>query len=292
LHGSESPDSTNGDTSQGDTSGDSSQGDTQTTTLTASLTDANSTATGTATYTTSTSDGTTNTNFAVSVNGAAANTTFDVAVGDTVVGQLTTDDTGAGELLLSSNPTGSAEQLPGDFPAEVSADTIVTVGTLSGTLAADTSTGGDKNTGGDIDTNGDTSTDHGCHSSVATSLAASLTDANSSAAGTASYQTNNKTGETTFAVSVTGAAADSTLDVAIDDTVGGQLTTDSTGAGTLELSSSPTGTQQALPLDFPTNINAGSTVTVGTLTGIFETDSGGAYNVASIFGGHDFSRRR
>jgi hypothetical protein len=208
------------------------------------------------------------------------------------VGQLTTDDAGAGELLLSSNPTGSAEQLPADFPAEISADTVVTVGTLSGSLAADTSNGGDTNTGDDTGSSGDTNTSHGCHSSVATSLAASLTDANSTATGTANYQANSTTGETKFAVSVTGAAADSTLDVAINDTVVGQLTTDSTGAGSLELSSSPTGTQQALPLDFPTNINAGSTVTVGTLTGTLETESGGAYSVASIFGGHHFSRRR
>lgn len=290
-HGSQD---SRGDTSQEDTSqSDSTQSDTMQTSFTASLTDPNnSTATGTANYTTSTADGTTAANFAVNVSGAAANTTFDVAVGDTIVGRLTTDDTGAGELLLSNNPTGSEQQLPADFPADISADAVVTVGTLTGTLAADTSTGGDTGTEGDSGTDGDTNTGNGCHSSAATSLTSSLTDQSSTATGSASYQTDNSTGETTFFVSITGAAADSTFDVAIDDTAVGQLTTDSTGAGTLEFSSNPAGTQQALPLDFPTNISAGSTVTVGTLTGTFTTETDGAYSVASVFGGHHFSRRR
>ena len=56
-------------------------------------------------------------------------------------------------------------------------------------------------------------------------------DTTSTATGTASYQVDSATGDTTFSVSVTGATASSTLDVAIDDTVVGQLTTDETGAG-------------------------------------------------------------
>jgi hypothetical protein len=89
---------------------------------------------------------------------------------------------------------------------------------------------------------------------------------------------------------VTGAAANSTLDVAIDETVVGQLTTDNTGAGSLVLSSNPSGTEQALPLDFPTNLSAGSTVTVGTLTGTLAS-SGSATNGTSL-AVHILGRRR
>jgi hypothetical protein len=238
---------------------------TRETSFTATLTDSESTATGTATYSTHTSDGEVETKFSLSVTGATADTTFDVTVGDTVVGQLTTDDTGAGSLVLSSNPTGTEQALPADFPTNIGADTTISIGTLSGTLAADTDSG-----------DGDGGEHGGCHdSSVDTSLAASLTDSDttSTATGTASYKVDSGSGDTTFSVSVTGAAASSTLDVAINDTIIGQLTTDATGAGSLVLSSNPTGTEQALPLDFPTNLSAGSTVTIGTLSGTLAATS-------------------
>jgi hypothetical protein len=108
------------------------------TSFTATLTDSAGTATGTATYSTYTSDGQVETTFSVGIAGATANTTFDVTVGDTVVGQLTTDDTGAGALVLSSNPTGTEQALPADFPTDIGADTAISIGTLSGTLAANT----------------------------------------------------------------------------------------------------------------------------------------------------------
>ena len=231
--------------------------------FTATLTDSEGTATGTATYSTHTNrDGETETTFSVSVTGATASTTYDVAVAGTVVGQLTTDDAGDGELVLSSEPTDGEQELPADFPTEIAADTAITIGTLSGALVADA----DDGDGGGS----------GCHrGSVDTSLDTSLTDSDttSTATGTASYTVSSESGVTKFSVSVTGAAASTTLDVSIDDTLVGQLTTDETGAGSLVLSSDPTDTEQALPADFPTKVSAGSTVTVGTLSGTLASSS-------------------
>jgi hypothetical protein len=250
---------------------------------TATLIDSAGTATGTATYSTHTSDGAVETTFSVSVAGATANTTFDVTVGGTVVGQLSTDAAGAGSLVLSSNPTGTEQALSANFPTNIGTDTAIGVGTLGGTLVADTNTG-----------DGEAGGHSGCHHSSVdnTSLAATLTDsmATSTATGTATYQLDSKSGDTTFSVSVTGAAASSTLDVAIDDTVVGQLTTDNTGAASLVLSSNPAGTEQALPLDFPTNLSTGSTVTVGTLTGTLAS-TGIATNGTSV-AVHILGRRR
>jgi hypothetical protein len=252
--------------------------------FTATLTDSDGTATGTATYSTQTSDGEVETTFSVSIAGAAADTTIDVTVGETIVGQLTTDASGAGSLGLSSNPTGTEERLPTDFPTAIGADTAISVGTLSGTLVADDTDSGDSEGQG---------RHGGCHgdTSVDTSLETSLADSDtaSTATGTALYQVDSETGETTFSVSVTDATASSTLDVAIDDTVVGQLTTDETGAGSLVLSSNPSDTQQALPLDFPTNISAGSTVTVGTLSGTLASTT---TTSEAHFGGLHSGRRR
>jgi hypothetical protein len=93
---------------------------------------------------------------------------------------------------------------------------------------------------------------------------------------------------TKFKVSVTGAAASSTLNVAVDGTVVGQLSTDSTGAGSLVLSSNPQGSEQQLPTNFPTTIAAGSTVTVGTLTGTLAAET--TPTASASF--HSFFRRR
>jgi hypothetical protein len=241
------------------------------TVLTTPLTDSSGTAVGTATYWTGTVNGTTETELKVSISGATASTTFDVAIGGVVVGQITTDSTGAGKLVLSSNPDSSNEQsLPADFPTSVTAGTAVTVGTLSGSLATPTNTGG------------------GCGAFDGTRLSAQLTDSVGSATGTTSYTTSTVDGTTTtkFKVSVTGATASTTYDVAIDGTVVGQLTTDTSGAGSLVLSSNPTGNEQALPANFPTTIAAGSTVTVGTLSGTLATStaSSSAHGFRSHFG--------
>ena len=234
------------------------------TVLTAQLTDSSGSATGSVFYSTGTVNGTTETLFKVSVTGAAADTTLDVSVGGTIVGQITTDANGAGTLVLSSNPDGSNEQsLPANFPTSVTTGTAVTVGTLSGSLATPTQTG------------------TGCGQHAGTTLTSALADPNSSSAtGTATYYTSTVDGSTVtkLKVSVTGAAASSTLDVSVDGTVVGQITTDTSGAGSLVLSSNPHGSEQQLPSNFPTSIAAGSTVTVGTLTGTLSSPSGESSN--------------
>jgi hypothetical protein len=103
------------------------------------------------------------------------------------------------------------------------------------------------------------------------SLSATLTDpTNSSASGVVAYTLSKAahgTSNTNFNVSVTGATANSTFDVAIGGIVVGHIATDANGAGSLALASSPTGSQQALPMNFPTTVDANSVITVGTLTG-------------------------
>ena len=175
--------------------------------LTTQLTDSSGTATGTATYSTSTVDGTTTTNFTVSITGTTADTSYDVAIGGTVVGQITTDSSGAGTLSLSSNPTSSQQALPSNFPTTVAAGTAVTVGTLSGTLATSTDMSG--GCGGEGEGGG---------LSDVTRLTAALTDSSSTATGKVSYTTGTADDGTTvtrFKVTVTGATASTTLDVAV-----------------------------------------------------------------------------
>jgi hypothetical protein len=228
----------------------------QKTVLTASLSDPNSSATGTVTYKTGVEDGVTETEFKVSIKGAAADTTLDVSIGDVVVGQITTDANGNGTLKLSSNPDDSSEQtLPANFPTDVAAGATITAGTLSGTLAVPTGHGGCQ---GEFD---------------GTRLSASLSDTETGATATVTFKTYTKDSTTTtrLAATVKGATANSTLDVTIDGVVVGQVTTDASGAGSLVLSSNPTGDEQPLPANFPATIADGSTVSVGTMSGTLGT---------------------
>jgi len=241
----------------------------QHTVLTATLTDSSGTATGSLFYSTSTYNGTTRTELRASIQGAAADTTLDVTVDGTVVGQITTDSNGAGKLELSSNPDGDDQSLPADFPTSLSAGAAVSVGTASGTLATPTFPGN----GG------------GCSHGQGTQLSAALTDSSSSATGTVDYstRTHDSTTTTKLTISVTGATASSTLDIVIDGTTIGQLTTDDTGAGKVVYSSNPGTGEQALPTNLPTTIAAGSTVSVGSLTGSFATSTSTA--TSHLFGG-------
>ncbi|HVU86018.1 MAG TPA: hypothetical protein VHD36_01775 [Pirellulales bacterium] len=247
------------------------------TVLTTQLTDSSGTATGTATYSTGTYDGTTETRFTVSISGATANTTYDVAVGGTDVGTITTDANGAGKLVLSSNPDSNEQSLPANFPTTVTSGTAVTVGTLSGSLATPTNSGGGCGGG-----------EHGGLTDV-TRLTATLTDPSSSATGTVSYKsgtTEDGTTVTRFKVTVTGATASTTLDVAVGGTVVGQITTDASGGGSLTLSSHPKNSnEQSLPSNFPTSITSGTAVTVGTLSGTLGTpsESSGTSSFRSFF---------
>jgi len=207
------------------------------TSLSATLTDpTNSSVTGTVTYLLSKAShhGTPIANFNVSVSGAAANSTLDVAIGGVTVGQIMTDVNGAGSLALSSNPSGSQQALPANFPTTVSSDSVVTVGTLSGTLAT---------------------------MPHRTMLTAQLTGSTGTETGTATFRSNTEHGKTNLSVSLTGLQANSTLDVTIGGTVVGQVTTNRRGEGRLRLK------------NLSTTVNTGSTITVGTLSGTFATSS-------------------
>jgi hypothetical protein len=91
-------------------------------------------------YETGTVHGVSETFFSVVVKGAADDTTVSVSIGGTVVGTITTNASGFGTLVLSSDPKGSQQSLPSDFPTDITAGTAITVDTLSGTLAVPTST--------------------------------------------------------------------------------------------------------------------------------------------------------
>lgn len=231
----------------------------QQTVLSAQLTDATTGIRASVTFKTGTVDGTTQTSLRVSVNGAEANSTLDVTVGDVLVGTITTDANGRGSLLLSSKATTTtttsltaASPLPDDFPTDIAVGTAVSVGSLTGTLAAGTTTNPGR--GG------------GCAAHQGTNLTASLADSGGSATGSATYTSSTRgTASSKLTVSVTGATASSTLDVTVDGAVVGTLTTDASGAGSLELSTANGGT-------VPT-VTAGSTISVGTLSGTFASST-------------------
>jgi len=92
--------------------------------------------------------------------------------------------------------------------------------------------------------------EHECGAARHATLAANLTNA-SGATGTSSFNAQNGS----LKVSVTGAAASSSLDVSVNGTSVGTLTTDASGNGTAKL----------------TNVtaSAGDTILVGDLTGTF-----------------------
>ena len=83
-------------------------------------------------------------------------------------------------------------------------------------------------------------------------MTANLSNA-SGATGTANFNANT----TGLKLSVSGATANSSLDVAVDGTSVGTLTTDASGNGKLQLASTDAA------------IQAGSTITVGDLAGTF-----------------------
>ena len=101
--------------------------------LTAQLTGADATTIGLVQYNQTNQNGTTVTTFCVQVQGGAANDTFSVTLDDVVVGQFTTDANGDGGLVLSSDPQGSQQALPTDFPTGVIAGTSVSVTDTAGT---------------------------------------------------------------------------------------------------------------------------------------------------------------
>lgn len=74
----------------------------------------------------------TETELVVKVRGAAADSVLEVTVGGTVIGQLTTDANGTGQVVFSTDPTDDEVQLPEDTAAAIVAGTSVSAGSLSG----------------------------------------------------------------------------------------------------------------------------------------------------------------
>ena len=231
--------------------------------LTATLgsSDATSTATGKVNYQSETEHGKTQSQLVISVKGAAASATLDVAVVDaanntTSLGQIQTDASGNGKLVLSSK--GGAT-----VPVLTAGATVTVSPNLSGQLAAPVATDGGQ---GEDDDSGESDENE-------TKLTAGLADPTgaSKATGMASFHTETEHGttEAKLSIKVQGAAANDTLDVSFTDSAGtttalGQITTDANGKGQLRLSSK-------LPA-----IQAGATITVsspatGTITGAFGT---------------------
>jgi hypothetical protein len=102
---------------------------------------ANTAQTGFAVYKTINNNGTITTIFKVSVKGAKASSSLDVMVGDTlataqVIGQINTDASGNGTLVLSTSPTGTQKMLDTTtFPTITAGTTQVWVdGTITGTI--------------------------------------------------------------------------------------------------------------------------------------------------------------
>lgn len=105
--------------------------------LSAQLVDPGSSATGKVQYETETEHGKVKNEFSVSVKGAAPSTSLDVTIDGVIVGQITTDSSGRGKLKFSSQPHGSEQAFPANFPT-INAGSVVSVGTITGTLATGT----------------------------------------------------------------------------------------------------------------------------------------------------------
>jgi hypothetical protein len=96
---------------------------------------------------------------------------------------------------------------------------------------------------------------HSCHggeSNAGATLSASLSN-ESGATGTSSFNATSGV----LSIQIQGAAASSSLDIAIDGTTVGTLTTDESGNGQLTID------------DTETSLQSGSTITIGDLTGTF-----------------------
>src|SRR5262249_18585176 len=118
----------------------------QGTLLSAKLSDpANPDITGSAHFVSFMAGGMTFTSLSVSIGGAPPNTMHDVTIKGVVVGTVMTDAEGEGQLTLSSNPHGSQQPLPANFPTGVMAGDMVSVGTAAGTLAVQMHAGDDDN---------------------------------------------------------------------------------------------------------------------------------------------------
>ena len=242
------------------------------TNLTANLT-STSGATANVSFQSHTEHGNTKSQFSVAVEGEMPNSTLNVSVGGVVVGTIMTDANGNGQLMFKSNPHGNQVGFPANFPTNVAAGTPVTVGTdLTGMLAVPSQGHHGDNDQGDNNQGDQGDDDQGDHDhgegEAQTRLTANLTGTGT-ATGTVSFTSETDDGVTNskFTATVMGAAANSTLNVAINGVTVGTIMTDANGNGSLVFSTNPKGTQLPFPANFPTSLASGATVTIGTVTG-------------------------
>jgi methionine-rich copper-binding protein CopC len=249
--------------------------------LVTTLTNSAGTVIGTASYETDTSG---NQKLVLTVVGAAASTTYAVSIDGTDVGTaLTTDANGNAQLILTSATTttnsnassaltgkcGSSTAATGTLPTGftlAAGDTIslassdTSIDPLSGTFATAT---------GNIGEGGD-GFGEGCHGDNGATVAkvvATLSDS-ATASGKAVFTTITHSDGTTdevLRVRVTGAAASTDLEILIDGTSVGTLSTDANGNGYAIFSSNPRNSHVGqLPTGLsttPTSISVGTTIT-------------------------------
>jgi len=201
------------------------------------------TATGTIDFTSKTHDGVTTSLLTATVQGATPNSMVPVSINGTVVGQIQTDAGGNGSLVFSTNPTGTQLPFPANFPTTLKAGNAVTIGTLTGTLGTNAT------------------------KVQANTIASANLTGTTAATGSALYVNESLHGLnlSIFSVSVKGATPNTTLDVNVGGTKVGTITTDASGNGTLVFSSLPVGSSSAFPGNFPTNVGAGTSISVGTI---------------------------
>ena len=198
-------------------------------TFSATLSDAGG-ATGTAFF------NATSGNLTVSVTKAAANTTLNVTVGTTTIGSFLTDASGNGKATFT------------EAASAIAVGTSVAAGDVTGTFAqGDSAIGTPPDSGGGECGHGEH--DHGNPGAM---FSASLTNA-TGATGQALF--NPTSGKLT--VSVTKAAANSTLNVVVGGNTVGSVTTDAGGNGETTITEAGTA------------ITAGTKITVGDLSGTF-----------------------
>jgi hypothetical protein len=256
------------------------------------LTDTTGTIVGTASYETDTSG---NQILVITVVGAAASTSYAVNINGNDVGTaLTTDANGNGRLILTSAASTTSSSAASKLSGNCGGDNGATTGALpdgftlaagatialtssdtsaselDGTFAASTGNIGEGNGGGDDDGG----CHHGDNGATFTRSIATLSDS-ANASGKAVFSTITHSDGTTdevLRVRVTGAASSTTLDISIDDTLVGTLTTDANGNGYAIFSSNPKNSNVGqLPAGLSTSPTA---ITVGTtITGTFNSSS-------------------
>jgi hypothetical protein len=246
----------------------------------------------------------------IRVAGGSANATYQVTAGTTDLGALTTDANGNGQLILRSTSSSSSSAsapttgktvgtLPAGFTLAAGAtialaSTDTTVDPLNGTFAASSGDIGLGNGEGHGCHGSDHQGDEGDHGNV-TRLVAQLTDTSSTSTGKAVFTTITHADGTTdqiLRVHVRGADANTSLDVSIDGTSVGSITTDDNGNGQLILSSNPHNSDVGqLPAGL--TVTSTSTVTVGTsISGTFSSTNGASSSVISSFASRFSFRHR